>query len=1188
MATYVNDLRLKEIATGDESGTWGTSTNTNLELIGEALGYGTQDCFSSDANATTTVADAASDPARAMYFKVTSSATLSATRTLTIAPNTISRVMFIENATTGSQSITISQGSGANVTILTGKTAIVYLDGAGSGAAVVDAMALIDPGVTDTLTEVLAAGNATGGTDIATTTTDKIQFRDAAIYINSSVDGQLDIVADTEIQIAATTVDLNGNLDVSGTALVTGVLTTTATQVATGGITSGSSILSDTDSTDSLGSTGVRWLKGWFDTLAAGTLTIGSGSVTDSSGSISFGNENLSTTGTATAASLALATGATVTGIDNGALGTSATLLATQGAIKTYVDAQVGTVDTLAEILANGNTTGGTDLVVSAGDVLSIDDTTDTTSTTTGSIHTDGGLGVAKKSYLGNTVTIDQNDNAIALSIDSESTATSVIDIADATTTGTIINTQAHSLTSGRIANFYSASSDSSTRQLVQIFNDHTSASGTTALQVRQDAAQDALFIDQNGNGVAFEIDTESTSQNVVVIDQPATTTANGLAIQNADTLTTGRLAYLHSNSADTSTRNLVQIHNDNALATGAKSLNVRQDAAQDALFIDQNGNSVALDIDTEATSAGEAINISLPQQTAADVLRVYGADSLTTGSVASFHSNSASTSTRNLVEMTNDNTAATGATVLKIQQDAAQNALAIDQNGNAAGLYIDTEATTAAGINIVSPAQTTGRVIDLSGADSLTSGYMIVADSNSASTSSRTLVRFANENALAVNTTVLEVESAAGMGLLVDQNGNEKAISIQSESTTSDILKVNANALTTGRALDVVVSPGSGFTTGSIARFYSGSSDSGTKNLVEMTNDNAAASGSTVLNIQQDAAQTGLFIDQNGNGDALSIDTEATTQDGILVRAQALTTGSAIAITDVNALTTGSIGWFHSSSSTTDTRSLVKIHNDHASATGTTSLEVVQDAAQKALFIDQNGNARALDIDSEATTAFSVALNSDQTTTGVGIFATADSLTTGNVAHFVSISADTGARDVVFIHNDNALATGATALKVTQDAAQTGLFIDQNGNGVGMYIDSEATTANVITAANTVTSGSVFVASSSDSLTTGAIGYFRSNSANTSTRQLVRIINDNALATGATGLRIQQDSTAPAAILDKGTTDGGFVDWTATADGDTTSAISTLTTSGATTHHIQVEINGTKAWIAVSTNNPS
>ena len=42
MATYVNDLRLKEIATGDESGTWGTSTNTNLELIAEKFGVGSE------------------------------------------------------------------------------------------------------------------------------------------------------------------------------------------------------------------------------------------------------------------------------------------------------------------------------------------------------------------------------------------------------------------------------------------------------------------------------------------------------------------------------------------------------------------------------------------------------------------------------------------------------------------------------------------------------------------------------------------------------------------------------------------------------------------------------------------------------------------------------------------------------------------------------------------------------------------------------------------------------------------------------------------------------------------------------------------------------------------------------------------------------------------------------------------
>jgi hypothetical protein len=86
----------------------------------------------------------------------------------------------------------------------------------------------------ETLQQTLAIGN--------TTTTDtKIQFRDTGLYINSSADGQLDIVADTEIQIAATTVDVNGILDVSGNIVAggtvdgvdiaarDGVLTTTTT-----------------------------------------------------------------------------------------------------------------------------------------------------------------------------------------------------------------------------------------------------------------------------------------------------------------------------------------------------------------------------------------------------------------------------------------------------------------------------------------------------------------------------------------------------------------------------------------------------------------------------------------------------------------------------------------------------------------------------------------------------------------------------------------------------------------------------------------------------------------------------------------------------------------------------------------------------------------------------------------------
>ena len=61
--------------------------------------------------------------------------------------------------------------------------------------------------------------------DILVASTEKLQFRDTAIYINSSTDGQLDLVADTEIQIAATTIDMNGALDLSGNLTTTGLIT---------------------------------------------------------------------------------------------------------------------------------------------------------------------------------------------------------------------------------------------------------------------------------------------------------------------------------------------------------------------------------------------------------------------------------------------------------------------------------------------------------------------------------------------------------------------------------------------------------------------------------------------------------------------------------------------------------------------------------------------------------------------------------------------------------------------------------------------------------------------------------------------------------------------------------------------------------------------------------------------------
>ena len=68
-STYVNNLRLNEMATGDASGTWGTNTNTNLELIGEALGYGTEAITTNADTHSTVIADGGTDPGRSLYLK---------------------------------------------------------------------------------------------------------------------------------------------------------------------------------------------------------------------------------------------------------------------------------------------------------------------------------------------------------------------------------------------------------------------------------------------------------------------------------------------------------------------------------------------------------------------------------------------------------------------------------------------------------------------------------------------------------------------------------------------------------------------------------------------------------------------------------------------------------------------------------------------------------------------------------------------------------------------------------------------------------------------------------------------------------------------------------------------------------------------------------------------------------------
>jgi len=141
--------------------------------------------------------------------------------------------------------------------------------------------------------------------DLLLTTTEKVQFRDTAIYINSSADGQLDIVADTEIQIAATTIDMNGAADISGNLAVGGNLTVAGNATVTGtttfnggtltlgdaasdnvvfGADVNSSIIPNTDNTYDLGSSGQEWKDIYIDGIAfldtinfSGTVIVATG-----------------------------------------------------------------------------------------------------------------------------------------------------------------------------------------------------------------------------------------------------------------------------------------------------------------------------------------------------------------------------------------------------------------------------------------------------------------------------------------------------------------------------------------------------------------------------------------------------------------------------------------------------------------------------------------------------------------------------------------------------------------------------------------------------------------------------------------------------------------------------------------------------------------------------------------------
>ena len=132
-SSYTSNTGIEKPATGDQSGTWGDTVNVNMDIIDRVLNGVGAISLSGTTHTITTSDGSLSD---GMYRVLVLGGSPSGTNTITVSPNDQDKVFFVKNGT--GQSVVFTQGSGANVTIASGDTKIIYCDGAGAGAAVVD------------------------------------------------------------------------------------------------------------------------------------------------------------------------------------------------------------------------------------------------------------------------------------------------------------------------------------------------------------------------------------------------------------------------------------------------------------------------------------------------------------------------------------------------------------------------------------------------------------------------------------------------------------------------------------------------------------------------------------------------------------------------------------------------------------------------------------------------------------------------------------------------------------------------------------------------------------------------------------------------------------------------------------------------------------------------------------------
>ena len=229
-STYTDNGGIELPASGEQAATWGNTVNDNMSII-DRLTNGVGAITLSGTTHTLTTTDGATSDGQ--YKVLVLGGSPSGTNTITVAPNNGQHIYIVKNGT--GQTATFTQGSGANVSVLSGTTKIIYCDGAGSGAAVVDITGSLDLGSLIVAgTTVTASGAELNIMDGVTATTAELNILDGVTATAAELnimDGVTATTAELNILdgVTATTAELN---------IMDGVTATTAEINYVDGVTS--------------------------------------------------------------------------------------------------------------------------------------------------------------------------------------------------------------------------------------------------------------------------------------------------------------------------------------------------------------------------------------------------------------------------------------------------------------------------------------------------------------------------------------------------------------------------------------------------------------------------------------------------------------------------------------------------------------------------------------------------------------------------------------------------------------------------------------------------------------------------------------------------------------------------------------------------------------------------------------